>query len=478
VAGLRHTNIVQVYDFDVQDDAYYMVMELLEGDTLKARLNDYRMRDERMPPGEMARVLLDVLSGLAYAHSEGMIHRDIKPANIMLTKRGQAVIADFGIAQIIGGTRHTVTGALMGTLNYIAPEQVLHGQCDVRSDIYSLGIVFYEMLTHSVPFDADTPLAILMKHLNDPLPLPREVDPTIPEPFERILLKALAKDPDDRYQDAEQVAQALGDAVREAGLELPERISLPLSFTTSEAPSESVAVLSGTAREKITDSQFATEETDATLGRRLLAEIAARQASPSRSADKSSLSETPQSRDLALNALGALGSVIDTGVKRVIPGVADFLAIETHGGVWRPIVGAVCIVILYNLMAVWMSGVVGWWGILGQGWPIELLMISLGLCAIMYSIRSIWMLIPAGILLGNGVLLSYFQVTGNWQHWALLWPLEPFLVGGVVWLTIRLARRDDSSRPLSRSLGCTLGLMSIVWSVAVALAVVFSAVVA
>jgi len=170
VAALRHPNIVQVFDFDVQDDVPFMVMELLEGDTLKTRLADYRARGEHMPPGEAVRILLDVLDGLAYAHSEGMIHRDLKPANILLTRRGQAVIADFGIAQIVGGTRYTMSGALLGTLNYMAPEQGMEGRSDARSDIYSLGIVFYEMLTQRTPFDADTPLAILMKHLNDPLP--------------------------------------------------------------------------------------------------------------------------------------------------------------------------------------------------------------------------------------------------------------------------------------------------------------------
>ena len=103
VANLRHENIVQVYDFDADGDIYYMIMELLEGDTLKVRLNAYRARKERMPSGEMLRITLDVLDGLAYAHSEGIIHRDIKPANILLTSRGQAVLTDFGIAQIIGG---------------------------------------------------------------------------------------------------------------------------------------------------------------------------------------------------------------------------------------------------------------------------------------------------------------------------------------------------------------------------------------
>ncbi|HVM70175.1 MAG TPA: serine/threonine-protein kinase, partial [Anaerolineales bacterium] len=127
VAALRHPNIVQIFDFDVQNDLYYMVMELLEGDTLKAYLNSLRVRGEKMPLGEMVRIFNDVLAGLAYAHGEGIIHRDLKPANIMLTRHGQAVLTDFGIAQIVGGTQYTVSGALMGTLSYMAPEQGLNG---------------------------------------------------------------------------------------------------------------------------------------------------------------------------------------------------------------------------------------------------------------------------------------------------------------------------------------------------------------
>ena len=123
VSGLRHPNVVAVFDFDAQDDDYYMVMELLEGDTLRARQNEFRVRQERMPLDEIARILSDVLKGLEYAHSEGIIHRDIKPANIMLTIKGQAVLTDFGIAQILGTTQVTATGALMGTLSYMAPEQ-------------------------------------------------------------------------------------------------------------------------------------------------------------------------------------------------------------------------------------------------------------------------------------------------------------------------------------------------------------------
>ncbi|MBN1813689.1 MAG: serine/threonine protein kinase [Anaerolineae bacterium] len=294
VAALRHSNIVQVFDSDVEGEIYYIVLELLEGDTLKTRLNDYRVRGEHMPLGEIVRVMLDVLEGLAYAHGEGMVHRDLKPANILLTKRGEAVITDFGIAQIVGSTQQTASGALMGTLNYMAPEQGLEGQSDVRSDIYSLGIMLYEMLTQQVPFDADTPLAVLMKHLNDPLPLPRQIEPDIPEPFERIVLKALSKRPVDRYDSAEEMTQMLWAAAEEAGVEVPQRISLPLSFTTSEAPSESVAVFSGTSRERITDAEFAVDDTDASIGQRLMAAGA---------------EGTQNLRDAGKDFLGALGAV-------------------------------------------------------------------------------------------------------------------------------------------------------------------------
>jgi serine/threonine protein kinase len=430
VAALRHTNIVQVFDFDVQDDRYYLVMELLEGDSLRTRLNDYRARGEQMPWGEIVRVLLDVLDGLAYAHSEGMIHRDVKPANIMLTKRGQAVITDFGIAQIVGGTRHTVSGALMGTVQYMAPEQGMEGEGDARSDIYSLGIVFYEMLTRRPPFDADTPLAVLMKHVNDPLPLPREINPDIPLPFERIVLKALAKRPEERYQSAAQMAQALREAAAEAGIELPARISLPLSFATAEAPSESVAVFSGTAREKIADDEFAAEDTDPTLGQRLTEERAAGKSPPARS-------RTETSR----------GCVFSVGVA-----ILQTLGILSIG----------------NLVAVMLAGATGQWAIYDKGWPVQLFLTSLGLCMIMDAAASIWMLIPVGLVLGNGLILSYYALTDNWEHWAFLWPLEPLLLIGTIVLTVWLAGQGDRSRT-SRLLARALGLLAVALAALVAL---------
>lgn len=458
VAALRHPNIVQVFDFEVQDDVYYIVMEFLDGDTLKTRLNDYRMRGEQMPLGEMVRILLDVLDGLAYAHSEGMIHRDVKPANIMLTKRGQAVMTDFGIAQIIGSTRHTASGALMGTLNYMAPEQGLKGHSDARSDIYSLGIVFYEMLTQRTPFDADTPLAILMKHLNDPLPLPRQIDPTIPEAFERIVLKALAKQPEDRYQRAEEMARALHEATEEAEIELPSRISLPLSFMTVEAPSESVAVLSGTARQKITDIQFADDDTDATLGQRLAAERAkGKQAG----------------KGIGKKLLNVIGMVRQTGRQLPAESVEPEVAAARRGRS-RTISGVIGLVsglaVIVNLIAVWVASLTGWWVILEKGWPMELFLAGLGLCIVMAVAASIWMLIPVGIVLGNGILFSYYTLTGNWSHWLFLWPLEPLLIIGTVLLTIWLAGLGDFSRQLSRVLGWVLGFMAAAWSVIIPLA--------
>jgi serine/threonine protein kinase len=315
VAALRHANIVRVHDFDVEGDIYYMVMELLAGDTLKTRLNDYRVRGEQIPWGEMVRIVLDVLDGLAYAHSERIIHRDIKPANILLTRRGEAVVGDFGITHIVGGTRHTASGALIGTLEYMAPEQGLEGRCDARSDLYSLGIVFYEMLTQRTPFDADTPLAVLMKHIHDPLPLPRKSNPEIPEPLERVVLKALAKRPEDRYQGAEQMAKALRAAAEEADIPLPTRISQPLSFTTAESPSESVAVISGTTRQVIADARFADDETDVTLGHRLAAERVAQAGSgptevagpPEEGGEADS--ELVQAGQELLSAMGAVAQV-------------------------------------------------------------------------------------------------------------------------------------------------------------------------
>jgi tRNA A-37 threonylcarbamoyl transferase component Bud32 len=425
IAALRHPHIVQVHDFDVHQGVYYMVMELLEGDTLKTRLHDYRISGERMPLGEVVRILLDVLEGLAYAHGEGMVHRDIKPGNILLTRRGEAVLADFGIAQIVGGTRHTASGALMGTLSYIAPEQGLEGQSDARSDIYSLGIVLYEALTCRTPFEADTPLAILMKHLNDPLPRPSQVVSDIPEPLERVVLEALAKRPEDRYQSAAEMGLALHQAVEEAGIDVPARLSLPMSFRTAEAPSEAVAVFSGTTRDRIADAGFAAGETDVRLDEHLKAENA------------------PHSADTARDDVPA------------------------RLGLGRAIIRAIGLVLVGNMAALTAAALSDRWPMWAAGWPVEFLLVGLGLCVIMHATSCVWLLIPVGILLGNGMLFSYSSLSGNWHHWRFLWPFELWLALSVVMLTLWLARRGDRARGVSRWLGRALGWVAVTWGLLV-----------
>lgn len=213
VANLRHPNIVQVFDFDMQQQMYYMAMEFIEGPTLKAELLERSRKESLFTLDETIRIMVALCGAIDYAHSRGMVHRDLKPANFILTKDGQILILDFGIAKIVGATQYTVTGAMSGTPAYMSPEQGQGERGDERSDIYSLGVVLYEMVTGKVPFDADTPFAVIMKHITNPLPLPRSINPDIPEAFERIILKALSKNPDDRYQSGGEFAVALRETI-------------------------------------------------------------------------------------------------------------------------------------------------------------------------------------------------------------------------------------------------------------------------
>ncbi len=499
VAGLRHPHIVQVFDFDVQDDLYFMVMELLEGDTLKAYLNSYRTRGERMPLGEMLRILLDVLDGLAYAHSEGIIHRDIKPANVLLTRRGQAVVTDFGIAQIVGSTRYTMSGALMGTLNYMAPEQGLEGHGDVRSDIYSVGIVFYEMLTGRTPFDADTPLAILMKHLNDPLPLPRKFAPEISEAVERVILKALAKRPEDRYQSAGEMVQALQAASQEAGIVLPERVVLPQASQAPGSPATGVAVFSGEARQHITDRQFAVDDTDSDLARRLAAappSAASEPAAPEMVAGATRLVDAPAADrgedDLSVKAerlakeaesfFTGLASHIAASIEEAVkenkpsdapdaPAAADApTQAEPEGtdetpGLVKSVLGSVFLLVGFNVAALVVGGVTGQLSIFGRIWPVELALVALLLAQIMRSLREIWMLIPTGLVLGNAVIFGYCSITGRWSDWIFLWAFEPLLVFIVIFASVRLAEKKESAETIAHSLGGGLSALSLLYAI-------------
>ncbi len=223
VAQLRHPNIVQVYDFDFdpQRELYYMVMEHIDGPTLRARLMQLSFQGEVFDIPEAVRITLDLARALAYAHSHGMIHRDLKPGNIMFDSDGRVVLTDFGIARIISGPNMTASGSMIGTPAYMAPEQGLGQSGDHRSDIYSLGIVLYQLVTGVTPFNADTAIAVVLKHVNDPLPPPTSINPAIPDSLERIIYKALAKSPDERYQFVEEMAAHLDDLDSASQLVIP-----------------------------------------------------------------------------------------------------------------------------------------------------------------------------------------------------------------------------------------------------------------
>ena len=240
VGQLRHPHIVQVIDFDVQDEGYYMVMEYIKGETLKY----YIQQKGALDPDEALRITSHLADALHYAHQEGMIHRDIKPANVMFTDNAYThpVLTDFGIARIIsGGTQLTASGAFVGTPAYISPEIARGEQADERSDIYSMGIMLYEMLTGKVPYDADTPFAVIMKHVNEPLPSARQININVTDSVERVLFTALAKNPTERYQTAAEFRDALNEAL---GIVSNERPTVSGEGRGTELQNQATATMS------------------------------------------------------------------------------------------------------------------------------------------------------------------------------------------------------------------------------------------
>lgn len=231
-AMLRHPNIIQVIDFDYdeQDKAYYMVMEYVEGASLKVRLQKMAQKGETMPLDEAMRIVTAIGSALDYAHQYGTVHRDVKPANIMFTKDDQPILTDFGIAKMVNVVGLTASGAMVGTPAYMSPEQGMGQAGDERSDIYSLGVVLYQLATGQRPFEADTPLGIALKHISAPLPLPSTINPDLPPSIEAVIVRALAKSPDDRYQSAKEFVTDLKRAAAGAVIEPPPlEVVVPLA---------------------------------------------------------------------------------------------------------------------------------------------------------------------------------------------------------------------------------------------------------
>src|SRR5215216_5144659 len=252
VAGLRHPNIVQLFDFDTVDGHPYIVMEYLKGPTLANYLRGLHQRNERIPPHQVARLLKALTDAIDYAHSQGVIHRDIKPSNILLHNKtdeipldkllpndAQAVVTDFGLVRVVDAASQTVSGLISGTPAYMSPEQARGDQIDHRTDIYSLGVVLYEMLAGRVPFEADNTVTILHMHIHTPPP----PIPGIPAKVQAVIDRALVKNPADRYQSSLEMAEdflaAIGVAPQPEVVRKPE----PVNETPTSIPVETPAPL-------------------------------------------------------------------------------------------------------------------------------------------------------------------------------------------------------------------------------------------
>ena len=238
VAGLRHPNIVQIFDYDTAEGHPYIVMEYLMGPSLAVYLRELHKRGQRLEPIQVARLLISIATALDYAHEHGVVHRDIKPGNIILhnksknvsieqhlTARTEPVITDFGLVRIAQSATQTASGAVSGTPAYMSPEQAQGIKVDYRSDIYSLGVVLYEMLAGRIPFEGDTSWTLIFKHINEPPPTIDGIQPAI----QAVIDRALAKKPEDRYQSARELAADYMDAIGLVAEASTLRISLPPS---------------------------------------------------------------------------------------------------------------------------------------------------------------------------------------------------------------------------------------------------------
>jgi serine/threonine protein kinase len=204
-AKLNHPGVVSVFDTGSDGDVQYIVMEYVEGRTLA----DVLAKEERLPPDKAADIAAQAADALAFAHAAGLVHRDVKPGNIMLTEEGSVKVMDFGIARALEAETITQTATVFGTASYLSPEQARGERVDHRSDIYSLGVVLYEMLAGRPPFAADSAVAIAYKHVSEPPPPLREVAPEVPSRLDAVTLRAMAKDPAERYQNASAMATDL-----------------------------------------------------------------------------------------------------------------------------------------------------------------------------------------------------------------------------------------------------------------------------
>jgi len=213
VAMLSHSNIVSIYDVSTTDDADYIVMELIDGITLK----QYMEKKGVLNWKETLHFAIQIAKALEHAHSRGIVHRDIKPHNVMVLKNGSVKVTDFGIARVMS-EGNTLTKEALGSVHYISPEQAKGGRVDNRSDIYSLGVVLYEMMSGRPPYDGESPVAVAIKHINGGAPLPSTLNPNIPGGLEQIIMKAMGHEPGDRYETATKMLADLDEFRKNPGI--------------------------------------------------------------------------------------------------------------------------------------------------------------------------------------------------------------------------------------------------------------------
>jgi hypothetical protein len=249
------------------------------------------------------------------------------------------------------------------------------------------------------------------------------------------VLKTLSKRRQDRYQSAEEMAQALRKAAKKAGTELPERIELPAAGPIPQAPPDSAAVLSGTAREQVEDAAFAVADTDARLGQRLAKEAE----SMAQARQEAEVQGGDSIRPQAAVALEHQPLPQDGR-----PGKKA--AASPNSGLLSLLPFALGLLPAANLLAILFGLITGWWGIYGRGWPFELLLVGLILCQVMITTRSVWLTIPMIIIMGNGFLFAFYALTNLWRWWAFLWPLEPMIILGSVWFTMALSNQGEAGR--------------------------------
>lgn len=226
-ASLAHQNIVSIYDVGMEDNIYYIVMELIQGKTLKQIIDE----DGVLPWKWSLNIAIQIASALEVAHKNNIVHRDIKPHNIIITEDGIAKVTDFGIAKAVSNSTITAFGTTIGSVHYFSPEHARGGYTDAKSDLYSLGVVMYEMLTGRVPFDADTPVSIALKHMQEKPVEPIKLNPSIPYSVNKIIMKAMEKDLNLRYQSATEMLKDLNMALKDPDGDFVKTSSNEMAYT-------------------------------------------------------------------------------------------------------------------------------------------------------------------------------------------------------------------------------------------------------